>query len=105
MDAFVTITEDNKTHTWVSNIDVAHKPPIVGSICWVSADSDEALLIAAKDKFRGIGFDVISAELITKSAEDKEIALIVRELADIEEIPAGGGKLTRTSTDAGWPFH
>jgi len=105
MQAFVTIDEDNRTHSWVSNIDVPHKPPMVGSICWVEADSDDALVVAAKAKFHQLGFDIISTELVTKSEDDKTIKLIVKEISGVDEIPSGSGKLQRKDLAQGWPFH
>lgn len=105
MQAFVTIDEDNRTYSWVSTIDVPHKPPMVGSITWVEGATDDELIVVAKDTFHRMGFDIISAELITKSEDDKTIKLIVKELAGINEIPAGAGKLERKNMAQGWPFH
>jgi hypothetical protein len=105
MNAYVAIQEQNKVYGWMPSPNEQYEQPPANAICWVSGDNEEILLKNARNKFAGLGFDVLGAEFYSPGPGEKSIHLIVNQRDDVSEFSIGDGKLTRLDMTVDWVAH
>lgn len=105
MNAYIALTEENDVYVWSPRPNEQYQQPPADAICWVSGETDEELLQAARGKFGGLGFEIVSAEFYRPGPGEKSIHLMVKERTDTSEITVGQRSLVRRDKTKGGIVH
>jgi hypothetical protein len=105
MNAIISIHEKDSTYAWVASPNEQYEEPPANAISWVSGDTEEALLQAAKDKVDAFGFTILESTVKEKTPERtpdrREVTFKVSPRKDVSSITVGQSRLSRVDLAQG----